>query len=212
MQFLGPVFVAVRVLWRFVLPADAPPGSEQGSISWQSSASCILLLHLWKLLAAKWLLAESKLCFLLMPVPMAVVWLFHCVPPLLRDRALSPALSSHTFHLLPHFWMVTQVYGRKRLRGSKILLWSLRMLTNARWKRVQQGVMAWRGTGTGFCHWVDSVIESQLSFPWGSRIWGHWLWLYCMLNAFPELNKLETWGKKMKEKWKIWKYGRMGVL
>lgn len=114
----------------------------------------------------------------------------------------------HTFHLVPHFWMVREVCGRKRLRGSKTprVLWSRGTLTNARgqkgWKRVQLGVTAQRGKGTGFCHWVGEQcwrdVLSVLSFSWGSRMWNRWLTALLHAKCCPALNKLETREKRKK--------------
>ena len=115
LQFLGSGFVAARVLRCFVPPADSPPAISlvwcccvqlwvgealTGRALFLASPPCIFK----KPLAAKWLLTGSKLCFVFMPAPMAAVWLMGCVPPLLGDRALSPALSPP--HLSSCAWVL----------------------------------------------------------------------------------------------------------
>lgn len=146
-----------------------------------------------------------------MPAPMAAIWLFCCVLPLLGDRALSPALSSPHLSSYTSFWMVREICGRKRLRGSKTLwgLWSLGTLTNARGQRGERaysrGSQPKGGKGQGFViEWGNSLGGVYFPFP-GVQGCEAVDWQLCyMLSACPALNKLET-REKSKEKW-------MGVI
>lgn len=142
MQSLGSVFVAVRVSWCLVPPAESPPAVTLVGQSRAASPDRALLLaslpYMFKncLQQSGFLLGESCVfCSCLYQ------WLwsgFSAASHLCLGTELSLLLFHlHTFHLETHFWMVAEVHGRKRLRRSKIPLWSLRMLTNARWKRVQ---------------------------------------------------------------------------